>query len=105
MGKVIETKSCPQCGCKIQGYILDTSIITELTAKLTAKDEQIDGLRGALGVSLVEMILWRDSDICDCDGNGHTCGLPRLKQSIAEAREALAKSVSSKKGTQPKPRL
>ncbi len=76
--------------------------LISLNKKYAIQDYEMDklkrriaGLEGALFNDLSEMERWRDSDICDCDGNGHTCGLPRLKQSIAQAAAALAAEPST----------
>ena len=60
--------------------------------------EQVRVLTEGLEISLSEMVIWRESDICDCDGNGHICGLPRLQESIAIATKALAASPEPSNG-------
>lgn len=46
-------------------------------------------LLGACEASLVELSLWVLADECDCPPEGHLCGLPRLKASMAKIEAAI----------------
>ena len=47
-------------------------------------------LEAAVSRALGEMKIWRDMDLCGCDGPDHTCGFRRLHLSIKACEDALA---------------
>ena len=50
--------------------------------------KETDNLKEAAQIGLREMTIWLELNECECDpgGDGHFCGLPRLKDSIREVK-------------------
>ena len=90
----------------MEGHIVSPDKHKKLTAQLAESqkricqlkethvkaDSEIAELKEALGKSLAEMETWKRLDECDCPGEGHICGIPRLRRSIAVAKQALKES-------------
>ena len=70
-------------------YMLSESQIRDLTSQLTAKDERIAELEGALADSIRWMECWLDRDECDCVELPHTCGRQRVERDLSKIKAVL----------------
>ncbi len=55
---------------------------------IAAAPELLDACKKGLN----EMKLWESSESCDCPPEGHICGVIRLRQSIQNVEQAIAKA-------------